>query len=259
MFVEDNLVQHKESLSPQEAEESAIFNEKQKEILKERVAEIIREVIDTNAKLIVFLDRSARPIAWMIRAAWDQLAQGKELPNMRFVNIGREKIERLKAEELKGLDDDEFWERITRKFWEQTSHKEYIEKMKKGLAGVFHSTDSASGARESIMIVDDYSETGHSLRLAAEFFTKHFPNEEIHVAQLLWPTDRDDFPYSGDGWWNGTHLPWNSDKSYTLLSEEDAASDLSARAERDPRKRQKGLLLKEEIKKMFSGELRASL
>ena len=53
--------------------------------------------------------------------------------------------------------------------------------------------------------------------------------------------------------WRGTHLPWNTDKSYTLLSEEENSAKFIAFPERDRALREKGVELKKEINAIFNG------
>ena len=57
---------------------------------------LIREMVEDETEVAVFLDKSARPVAWMVHALWNQLAPFKpdgtqyEEPEIKFLNIDRE-------------------------------------------------------------------------------------------------------------------------------------------------------------------------
>ena len=56
---------------------------------------LIGRIIAHETDEVVFLDKSARPVAWMVRSLWPLLGideEGKHIPvpEMRFVNIDRE-------------------------------------------------------------------------------------------------------------------------------------------------------------------------
>src|SRR3989344_4646446 len=70
---------------------SALFNEEQITRLKERTKELVERIASEDVRLVVFLARSARAISWMLRAAWDEFADGKPMPKIKFANIGSEK------------------------------------------------------------------------------------------------------------------------------------------------------------------------
>lgn len=58
--------------------------------------ELIREMAQQQTDTAIFLDKSARPVAWMVHTFWDQLAPRTEdgsipkEPEIKFVNIDRE-------------------------------------------------------------------------------------------------------------------------------------------------------------------------
>ena len=55
-----------------------IFNEEQTKIIKERTKELIEEIVGVNPQMVVFMDRGARPLAWMLRAACNKYTPGKK-------------------------------------------------------------------------------------------------------------------------------------------------------------------------------------
>ena len=100
------------------------------------------------------------------------------------------------------------------------------------------------------MLVDDYSVSGFSLELANSFFANHF--SDMPRASYLFLKRQDETVFKKEGW-RGTHLPWNTDKSYTLLSEEENSAKFIAFPERDRALREKGVELKKEINAIFNG------
>src|SRR3954469_6875014 len=59
--------------------------------------ELIRRMSEQRTDVAIFLDKSARPVEWLVRELWDELAPtdpdtGKTVPKpeMKFLNIDRE-------------------------------------------------------------------------------------------------------------------------------------------------------------------------
>jgi len=79
----------------------------------------------------------------------------------------------------------------------------------------------------------------------------HFPGEKMDFRIFFDEDDKKIFYKEG---WHGVYLPWNTDKSYTLLAEEfsENSNKVIAAPERDIKKRSKGLALKNEINEIFS-------
>lgn len=234
--------------------EARVFNEEQTEKIKERTKELIEEVIAVKPQMIVFMDRGARPLAWMLRAAWSKYASKHEMPKIRFVNIGREKGEYINFRSMPYREDynsEEKYLKEVRDFWfkfDTKESKKYIDKLKKDIKPIIQRSkfDEEGG----IMLVDDYSVSGFSLELANLFFANHFPN--MPRASYLFLKRQDESVFKKKEGWSGTHLPWNTDKSYTLLSEEENPDKFIALPERDAFIKEKGLALKQEIKKIFN-------
>lgn len=55
------------------------------------MARMINIIKDQNIETIFFLDKSARPIEWMLRDTWHSLFPKVEVPPCKFINIGQEK------------------------------------------------------------------------------------------------------------------------------------------------------------------------
>ncbi len=233
-----------------EENKEVVFNKEQIDVLRKRTRELVGEIIKNEYSVLVFMDRSARPISWMIRAAWDKYADGKPIPAIRFVNIGREKGDvvgwssspdyYVDSEDSNGIIPGEKKREIEKKFWSRLEGEDYLKSFKKGLE------QEISGGK--ILLVDDYISSGYSIGLAKNYFRYHFPEVDVYGYSFL--KNKDEIVFSKKDW-RGTHLPWNTDKAYTLLSEEDDASNVTAKVEKDIEKRNKGIKLKKQIESIF--------
>jgi len=214
------------------------------ERIKDRTQNLIDEIVATKPDVLFFIDRSARPLSYMLRDAWDESKYGA-LPKIKFLNIGREKGELLGWSEIPPSDEE-----AAKKYWDVLDSSDYVKKVIQDVRGDFKPTKDFIGRRKmgSLMIVDDFSESGFSVNLAEQFLTRHFPTTKV-FSHLFF--DRaDEAIFHKDGW-NGVWLPWHTDKSYTLLSEEDVPNQVTAKVESDPKKRANGVALREEIRGIF--------
>lgn len=83
-----------EQLPPMEKNkhEGLVFDTPEKvECLRTRIYELVDKTIKGNIQTLIFLDRSARPLSWAFRVAWQQKMQKKPLPEILFLNFGQEK------------------------------------------------------------------------------------------------------------------------------------------------------------------------
>ena len=231
--------------------ESSVFNRIQKEVLRERAQELVRLVVKGEYPCLIFLDNSARPLAWMFQEAWKKYVPERKQPAIRFVNIGREKGDVINWESMgpyKGdYNTNEEYENATKEFWSKLDSSEYLKKLKLSLEEIF-----SESKNRSILLVDDYISSGFSIELARGFFRHNFPDIGIDSHSFL---EREDENVFSKERWNGTYLPWNGDKAYALLKEDTEHPErVISQPERDPVERQKGLELKEEIKDIFINE-----
>ncbi len=244
-------------------EYTPVFDTPEKvERVKTRISELIDQIKEEEPDVLFFMDRSARPLSWMLREAWDDETDGK-LPAIKFVNIGREKMDVLRGnydgapaneysfefEDDEGNIDTEKYKKSVDDYWAAFNSDKYIEKVRRDITGKFHDTEDMFGTNlhGNIMIVDDFESSGYSLRTARGFFEKHFPESYIGTYPCF---KEEDVKMFGKEDHVGLFLPWKDDKSYTLLAEEEA-DGVVANPERDPEKLKNALELKKEIKNIF--------
>lgn len=230
------------------------------ERIRQRIEDTIDEIIYHDVKVIFFLDRSARPIYWMIKAAWDAKKIGRPMPKVKFLNIGSEKRKVLGSQ-----DQPQEWnfasesehQAAVKEHWAKLNSADYLAKVKKDISPLL--TDEGVDVfnkpyKGRVMVIDDISISGVTMRMATEFLQHHFPGVKVYDHALLNQHDEDVFPPLSGGMW--TNFSWNSDadKDYTLMSPQDDPLEVVAKPELDKNKRKKGLGLKREIEGIFKAD-----
>ncbi len=80
---------HNHSEDRVQSPEYLVLNDREsRRRLEERSFQLIDLIKERRVDSLVFLDRSARPLAWLIKDLW-QRTQKEPLPDIAFVNIGR--------------------------------------------------------------------------------------------------------------------------------------------------------------------------
>lgn len=161
----------------------------------QRTDELIRKMTDgfevTNPETgesemktpdtVIFLDKSARPLAWLVNDLWDEFAADAdgnipEKPDFRFLNIDREQWKNTVDPEGKGYMDiskiDNTVIRSLRSIFVDTKHKQ---------AGLTEEIDSAPASLDgkTVMIVDEVLATGRTLDIAKKMVGRAFPTAAI--------------------------------------------------------------------------------
>jgi hypothetical protein len=139
--------------------------------------DLICKMAGQETEVAVYLDKSARPVAWMVHAFWDQLAPQNEddsvppEPQIKFLNIDREQWSAVTGRtEADNLDV-------------KAIPAQRIEELRKVLAakGARISEDEPyAGPSEldnkRVMVIDEVSVSGDTLRLAEGVMKRAFPN-----------------------------------------------------------------------------------
>lgn len=113
---------------------------------------------------IFFLDKRARPLAYMFRKLYPYFCPQDEMPAIRFINIGRNSDEGVNTKERPFNGDPA----IIRK-----EYGKYID------------------SNGSILVVDEYSSTGKTLENASKMISQAFPDATVrgttaYNKQVLW-------------------------------------------------------------------------
>lgn len=153
-------------------------------LLNPLVEEIVGSEDQPGYDKVVFLDKSARPLAWMLRAFWPHIAPQKRdaktreltvapMPAMRFVNIDRlnwrkdpnKEIEEAGARDIE--DEDVAGLRSIFQFRHHDKNDELVANKANDMDG------------QRILLVDEQSETGDTLKAARSLFERAFPSSKI--------------------------------------------------------------------------------
>lgn len=181
----------------------------QRRLLAERVDQLIDRVITENITNLVFLDKSARPISTLFRELWNIKHPDQRYPLINFINVGTENSH------TKGKTA---YERDPIKLpGDVTSLAELSE-----VTGIpfrdlldFQAIyarslgDDVDGNKErSILVVDEYSNSGASLGLASKLIEVAFPQAQVQGVALSSGMDDPLFMVDAD---KGYHdLPWRT-------------------------------------------------
>ncbi|MFA4930408.1 MAG: hypothetical protein WC570_00895 [Patescibacteria group bacterium] len=260
--------------------------------IRQRTFELVDKIADQKIDMLIFMDKSARPISWMLKAAWGKTekTKAKKLPQIRYTNIGQEKLDMMKddyrevtsyetferryeKEDLikkKNKINNEGTRNIIQKMISQIEQsdkvkfKDYWEKYDKQLIdqGYFSKlkqsiNDDKKTKNQTdykIMIVDDWVESGRSRNIAINTFKYQFlDNPDISISFHDFFKKKDQEIFSQE-YYRGIYLPWHTNEKYTLVKEQlpEKKLSLTSAPESDPQKRQSGLKLLGEIETIFS-------
>ncbi len=135
---------------------------------------------------VVWLDKSARPVAWLTKELWPQLAADKDgdvpnLPAFRFVNIDREQwVNQIDPNGTGYMDIDAVDPSIIR------SLRSLFVDPETKKHGLTPDIDAAPTQLDDkvVLIVDEVFASGRTLDIATKFFKRAFP--EANVASTHW-------------------------------------------------------------------------
>jgi len=191
--------------------------------------EVIRNMVENHIDTTIFIDKSARPVAWLVDQLWDQLVPPSDehgepykKPAFKFLNIDREQWGAIVGRsEADGIDINSL-------------PKERIDE----LHALFEPVEGVEEGRpllenKRILIVDEVSVSGDTLDIAERIISKAFP-EAASVQGMHWmhghvKTD----PRSGVK--TNTQLPvWYSDRRTTgrLVANRDSTKSSQSPSER---------------------------
>lgn len=139
------------------------------------------ELVEERPDYVVWLDKSARPVAWLTKDLWpilatDESGETPERPEFRFVNIDRNHWLSSVDPDGTGIFDidrvDETVIRSLRSIFVDVNHKR---------AGLTEEIDKAPSQLDdkTVLIVDEVRATGSTLSIAKKFFEKAFPTARV--------------------------------------------------------------------------------
>ena len=195
---------------------------------------LVKNIVEQGTDIAIFLDKSARPIAWMLKEFWPQLvppadAEGNQaqLPEIKFLNIDREQWGAILG---RSVDDASFNVKLLPQ--ERADELRSIFEPVKGRGP--EDVDSMLAGKK-VLIIDEVKVSGETLDIAEKIIMNVFPEaEEFRVTHWMDGGVKVD-PESGQK--IHTREPvWYSDREVTgrLVNDRD-----TARSSRSPSVRQR--------------------
>ncbi len=221
--------------------------------------QLIAKMVEQKTDVGLFLDKSARPVAWMVKELWPILApidpetnEQYKLPDIKFVNIDRETMGTIlgrSEDKLGGIDIDLL----------PSERVEELQDVFAPVVGISEAGDTSVFTGKKVMIVDELRQSGDTLVMAEKIVERAFP-DAAEVEASYWMHGkiiRD----SKSGALIGESGPvWYSDREVTgrLVGNRNSAKSAASSSRRQQRgkfwlgspfeeKDYKGLRLKREV------------
>lgn len=137
--------------------------------------------------VVVWLDKSARPLAWLTRAVWDDLAAEAdgtipEKPDFRFLNIDREQwVNTVDPDGIGHMDIDRVDPTIIRSLRSVFVEPKY---KTKGLTGAIDVAPAELDGKTAL-VVDEVLSSGRTLDIAKKFLERAFPSAKVASAHWM--------------------------------------------------------------------------
>lgn len=171
-------------------------------------------MVEQGTEVAIFLDKSARPVGWMVNELWDQLApatgpdgEPTKKPQIKFLNIDREQWGAItgRSEDKGGLISAEKIpsERI-----------DELRELYQPIVGQSKHGEVSLLTDKKVLIIDEVRQSGDTLRMAEAVLKRAFPDAaEIKGTYWMQSTSTRD-PRSGAT--IGGEVPvWYSDREVT--------------------------------------------
>ena len=180
-FIPDKIFGH---ATEQEKEHTFIYmpSPEQRELLAKRIDGLVEQVSGEEIRNIIFLDKSARPLATLFRDLWYKKFVHDDLPipHIYFMHIGRETGELFKKNVSEYfspayLGDERYQEMLSGIPNGVFTTEDEVKKLRK----TYPHLTQADKNNEKIMIIDDYTHTGESISLAKKLTRAIFPNVQV--------------------------------------------------------------------------------
>lgn len=139
---------------------------------------LVREMVTRETDVVIYLDKSARPVEWLVHELWGQLAppnkpdgSAYQEPDRKFINIDREQWGAIVGRSEDGPIDV------------SSIPEERIDELRKIFSpiGKIHdmsqkAPDESMFSGKKIMVVDEVNNSGDTLRIAHRILERAFPD-----------------------------------------------------------------------------------
>jgi len=227
---------------------------KVRELFEARIGSLIEEILELNPRVLVMLDKAARPLYWALNEAWknDERTQGKKLPTVKFLNFGQAK-EIIFPEGKEGFRQEPTPYNYTDKFHELFVDEETIKDLWKDFGDDKKMMDMLPDFYEGdgpVLIVDDYEGSGSTVKTAKSFLQFQFPDLEYMNHAIFYGLDSIVLKNKKKAM-NGTWLPWFNDKSYTMVADDETPGTVFSKPDSNKEDRKDAIALRKEIISIF--------
>lgn len=151
-------------------------------LLAQRIEQLCDKIHDDQPTVLVFLDRSARPLAYLLREIWINKFGSTPLPQIIFLNIGRNKEEIIRQgltkRQLEAANFGYNMERLSPAAYTRAlSENELIEVRKRLTTLTRNTAESTPDPR--VLIIDEHSESGSTINVAKKIIQGVTPRAQI--------------------------------------------------------------------------------
>lgn len=183
-----------------------IVDPTQREVLMRRGLDLVRYAHDKDIDMMIFLDKTARPLHQFMITLWPEIFPGQKHPAVKFVNLGTEKTELLRKFHYEILH-------VTPKVYSPSlnlhDQKELpaiygLESINR-LKAVLHSPTP-----QRRLVVDEISVSGRTIDLANTIFTLIDPKHSYKYFIFIDSFCR--LPFGGNSW-QAAFVPWHSEST----------------------------------------------
>jgi len=167
-----------------------MIDPQKRHLLAERIDQLVEKSCSNETKNLIFLDKSARPLATLFKDLWIAKNPELEAPSISFINIGKEisnqnVTKQMDKNKLASYDQKERLRYISK------NHGEELEEalgLAQGELDVLRQNyqhlreaeqQGHDGKKSKAVIVDEYTYSGDSLTVAKKIIHAAFPNIQL--------------------------------------------------------------------------------
>jgi len=149
---------------------------------------LIHEIIMKRIDAVIFLDKSARPFAWLLKELWQHDQIQEDLPTLKFINPGTGPETHLSGSDRIGKIDG----RIVRgTLSQEEDQKRGVDQLRQAFRQQFDG--------KKILLVDEIKSSGQTMFLMSALFREAFPGAVVDTTFLFTAKQCDIMPWAKPG------------------------------------------------------------